>query len=306
MKMHELIRLVLACLIVGALGVAAAAAQEDIPLPASEGQAFLGYWLVSANLGGNDVKMGLTVEAIASAQDTVLKAAMVGFFGEVEATKMHRDGEALVFDLATGFGTFTTELRLEGEEIRGRLVQADGTEVAGFTAVESDRTTLARFLVPDNETRIVRGDQLVRVRFGQAKLDGRDYPKVGELGAGEVLGFEEHEAIKLTTEMPLRFGDLEIPTENVAEDYPGVYSLWLKRTQDGWQLVFNNKPDVWGTQYDSEADHGAVPLQYAAAAEPSDTLGASLEDGDSGSKLTIVWGEHSWSTSLDIVAPEAQ
>jgi len=54
-------------------------------------------------------------------------------------------------------------------------------------------------------------------------------------------------------------------TENVAKGYAGVYGIWLKKTAKGWNFVFNQKPDVWGTMYDPAANVGEVPVETLEA-----------------------------------------
>ncbi|HUP25302.1 MAG TPA: DUF2911 domain-containing protein, partial [Thermoanaerobaculia bacterium] len=104
-------------------------------------------------------------------------------------------------------------------------------------------------------------------------------------------------AIKLSTEHDLAFGETRVPKENVAPGYPGVYSLWLQRTSDGWRLVFNEKADVWGTQHDPAADVASVPLQHTRVDGMTLELAVKLvasAQRDGSWLLAFHWGEHRW------------
>ncbi len=279
-----------------ALPVAAMAAEEEEKgLSTTEAQQFMGHWMLSAEFQGTPTKLGLTLEE----RGGFLEATVVGFFGEAEGENLRRDAEKLIFDVNAGVGVFRMEVALQDGKLEGGLFSEEAL-LAAFTGEESDRTTLARFLIPENETRIERGEQLVRFRFVQAKHEGQDYERVSELEPGSVLQFVEHEAMKLTTELPLKVQGLEVPVGNITADYPGVYSLWLKRTEAGWSLVFNEKPDVWGTQHDAAADIGEVKLQHQAGQPPSELLKAEFVDEEGGQELRISWGEHLWTTALEV------
>lgn len=139
---------------------------------------------------------------------------------------------------------------------------------------------------------------MVEVSFGLAKSDGKDYAEIADLGEGEQVRFFGFSALKLKTDVDLRFGDLEVVKENVAKNYPGVYGLWIEKSGDGWQLVFTDKPDVWGTQYDAASKVGAVPLEHRAAIPPAELFGVEILTGSGASELRLSWGEHVWSTEF--------
>ena len=95
------------------------------------------------------------------------------------------------------------------------------------------------------------------------------------------------------------FGDTVVAANNVAPNYPGVYSLWLRRSGSGWELLFNDKADAWGTQHDPSSDVAAVPLVFSAqAAEEAETLSFELQEADGGATLEIAWGPYRWTTEF--------
>ena len=108
------------------------------------------------------------------------------------------------------------------------------------------------------------------------------------------------QAIKLSTAFDLKFGDTVVKKENFAPGYPGVYSLWIKKTGSGWTFVFNEKPDVWGTMHKDKYDVSATPAKYSTLDEPTEGFKLDVQaEGDAGS-LTIAWGEHQWSADFTI------
>ncbi len=130
------------------------------------------------------------------------------------------------------------------------------------------------------------------------KTSGPDFAAMEKMGEGQVLPITMSVPPKLKTDMNLAFGETVIKTENISKGYPGVYSLWLKKTAAGWSLVFNGRADVWGTMYDSKADAAEVPLTHETPAQPSDALKVAIE-GDSAAKtLRITWGTHAWSAGF--------
>ncbi|HVS16163.1 MAG TPA: DUF2911 domain-containing protein [Thermoanaerobaculia bacterium] len=152
-------------------------------------------------------------------------------------------------------------------------------------------------------TRLELAGAPVTVAYGLPESDGPEYREMESLAPGKVVRFFDAAAIKLSTEADLRFGELEIAAENVAPDYPGVYSLWLRRTSAGWELVFNEKADVWGTQYDPSADVGAVALRHTADQGPTAAFEAALEGAGNLGELQLSWGPHRWSVDFESAKP---
>jgi len=70
----------------------------------------------------------------------------------------------------------------------------------------------------------------------------------------------------------------------------GKYSIWTYPTEKGWQLIFNKKADVWGTEYDSTANFFKVPLAVEKTPAPVEILTISLlpESNDT-ARLLIEW-----------------
>jgi hypothetical protein len=132
--------------------------------------------------------------------------------------------------------------------------------------------------------------------------DGPDAAAIATLDDGEVLELTRSMALKLKTEVELRFeGGAVARPGNVAAGYAGVYSLWLRRAGDGWRLVLNREPDVWGTMRDPAADVGETALIHRRLpdAEAKSTLGAALVATNGGGELTLLWGTDHWTARFD-------
>ena len=276
------------------------------PVTATDAQAFLGYWLLTVKLGQNAQKFGLLLDD-EGVDGNALSGKLMSGFGEMTAEKFVLSDGSLAFDLTSDVGRFRVEIQVEDDDLKGVFGDTAGSMRAEFTGEKSDRGAFERFLVPDNESRIVRGEQMVRLRFVSPAADGPDFAQIASAKPGDVVRFVDDMAIKLTTDLPLVFGSLQVPTENVAAGYPGVYSLWLKRTEQGWSLLFNQKPDVWGTQHRPEADLGEVALELTTAEHASDGLSAKIEEtaaGQGEAILRLTWGPHTWSAPFRIEQPQ--
>lgn len=189
------------------------------------------------------------------------------------------------------------------DEDEGPRVPTD-TEQLTF---DSDTSVAARFLTLDerNETAVVLPDESrIAVLVWQEQLvDGDDFAALAALGDGEVVRLTQGAVIRLRNEVPLRFGDTPIPTENLAPDFPGSYGLWLKRAGDGWRLVFNHEADSWGTQHDPAFDAAEIHLEHSEDGLATRPLGAALVPVTAhAGRLVIHWGAHEW--AADFTIPE--
>lgn len=184
---------------------------------------------------------------------------------------------------------------------------AAGQEGPGASAEESQqadseeaRRERLRRLREGNVAKLEIGDQTVAVSYGDTPTDGPDYRQLESIQDNGFVMFTESIVTKLKTDLDLTFGDKLIKTENVAEDYPGVYGLWLKRAGEEWHLVFNEYADVWGTQHFPEGDVAEVPLTHAALDEPTEQFTVELTEADGGGVLHLKWGHHEWTAAFTV------
>ncbi len=184
-------------------------------------------------------------------------------------------------------------------------------QAAATRAARADRLRRFRY---GNLAEIELSGKKVMVSYANLATDSDDYRAFEALQAGEVSAWRSAKAIKLMAHVSLSFGDVTVPYGNHSPDYPGVYSLWPKRTADGWSLVFNSEGDIWGTQRDSAADVAEVPLEHSRTDEPTGKLTVEFLEVEPGAKalpkeaagekvLRIAWGGHQFLAAFE-VAPD--
>lgn len=289
-------------------------------LPVEQAEEILGDWILKVATFRGDNYVDFTArdeEGFVLAEFTLPPPMTVDPIREVK-----REGDTFVMEFILNFGSSVIDMtmKLHPEEGRyvGTLVDANNmfnSEVALLTPeqAEEDKAASAAAAEGDSDggddeaeanrdtTKLSFGEKSVSIQFSQTKAEGEDYERLSTLQPGEIVRYTHDFATKMKTEVPLVFGEATIETENVAENYPGVYSLWLQKTAEGWALRFNHKPDIWGTQHDPEADGPAIELSHEPLTEPASTVRYSLEqDGEKGGVLRIEWGAHAWSAPFTV------
>ena len=214
--------------------------------------------------------------------------------------------EAGTLELVWGRNRWTADF--EFVELPRRPRPPRTSNVSPGTSLTRDSNLDARYraaaLGSRNETALRTPDGAgIQVLFEQELgTDGVDFAALESIGDGDLVELTEGAVIRLRSEVPLRFGDTLIPTDNLAPDFPGSYGLWLRASGPGWTLVFNNEPDSWGTQHDPAFDAAEVDIDHTHGGPYVDRpLGVSLvpAGGDAG-RLVIVWGQHVWAADFTI------
>lgn len=157
-------------------------------------------------------------------------------------------------------------------------------------AADLDRLTRGTAKMPENEG--------VQIDYPTLPVTSSDFRSIDALTTGGVLKYAGSAAMRLRTEVPLRFGALTLPPGNVAPQYAGLYGMWLKKTAGGWRLVFTHQPDVWGTQFDAAAVVAETPVLYEKTARPSLVFAVRIEGDASPARLVMSWGPHQWTAGL--------
>jgi len=83
-----------------------------------------------------------------------------------------------------------------------------------------------------------------------------------------VWRFGANMATTLHSDVDLTLGDLKVPR--------GDYSLFVRYSRAGWQLIVNRGTGVWGLERDSTRDLGRVPLASRTLREPEEALSVYL------------------------------
>ena len=311
--------LIIASVVLQALAWAPAGAAQDIQpsslslsggasIQSSQGlRSFLGDWVLTVEVPENpqylllrfmdvDGKLAATIQAAAQTQPQVitditmsslaLKMRYSASFGEVEG------GMILVvrlLDNATLTGSISDELGLLAPEFE----VSPEHESLGLGLYEYRIRGTKGGKLPGRALLDLAGNE-VKVSYVEIRSDTEDYEAFEKIKNGEVFEITSARATKLFTDADLQFGDVIIRTENAGKNYPGVYSLWLKKVDEGWNLVINEHADVWGTMYEPEMDVAEVPLEHTKVDQGKYRFTIDLEKTGNGGLLKLAWGKDRW------------
>lgn len=141
---------------------------------------------------------------------------------------------------------------------------------------------------PRGKAEATFGDKAVTVEYGRPSLNGRDM--LGQATAGMVWRLGSENATTITTE-----GDLMIGSNMAAA---GAYSLFAKKTDDGWDLLVNSETGQSGLAHDPEKDLFSHPLKVEKADDAAEMFTITLmADGMNGT-LKMQWGTTALVTDL--------
>ena len=185
---------------------------------------------------------------------------------------------------------------------RGARVSGRGT--ARQAADSNDAIARGSMLAERNETALVLGNgaRISMLYWKGIDVEDEDYPTLEATADGAVIEMIRAPALRLKTDVGLRFGKTDIPTGNLAPGFAGAYGVWLRKAEDGWRFVFNHEPDSWGTQHDPDFDAADIAVDYARTAGSFRPLGATLvPTGADRGRLVVHWGPHEW--AADFVVP---
>ena len=130
-------------------------------------------------------------------------------------------------------------------------------------------------------------------------VDGPDFKQLMSTRDGAVVELTQAPALRLSIDKAVRAGNVTLRPGNQTPGFAGAYSLWLKRAGAGWRLVFNQEPDVWGSQRDPKSDLGEVDLAYSKGGEASRPLGVALVPTAADRwRLVLAWGPHEWAADF--------
>jgi len=291
----------------GATLLLARAATAEAPvasaLATSEAERLVGDWTLSFTTPGGPMQLGLSVVDMDGFLGATLDAATQPEPRALDTIiKLPDDSIDFVFEMPFGEQKLTMHLTLKESagQVSGTLSEQNKIFSTPVTGEEGKFDVSAADRASPTEAQLRFGEKKVRITFGNLSTNGEDFPKLAEVADGAVFRFTGSRATKLFTEADLAFGDTVIKTANISPDYPGVYSLWLKRKADAWVLVVNNQPDVWGTQHDPAHDVAEIPLQATARTAPQDEFIVKLDPQANGGVVRLSWGTTEWSTPFSV------
>jgi hypothetical protein len=301
----------LAAVLLTGLSAAERASAADLhptDLDVSDAQDYLGKWTLSMNLLGSPATVSLQ---LLDADGKMAGYAVTSFDpmpSVIDAMRMTDEGLVMEFGLSLGAQDYTVHVTaaLAGDALTGTFAETNGLATAEFTGKRGGPDLQQKAAEAENSNGSGRkrnygreiesevGGHAIKVRFAPLDTDSKDYKNFTALKPGQVFLYVGGRAVKLFTDSDLVFGDTVIKTENAAKNYPGVYSLWLKRTESGWDLVFNQDSDIWGSQYLASADVAEIPLKTATLDEPQKEFAVEILAKDSGGTLRFTWGDTEW------------
>jgi hypothetical protein len=134
------------------------------------------------------------------------------------------------------------------------------------------------------------GSGVVTIDYGRPSLKGRDM--FSQLQEGAFWRMGRNEATVLTSPVDLAFGSTHIAK--------GTYSLWLKKSGENFQLVFNSQTGQWGTQHDPAKDVASVTMAKATLPAPVETFTIALTPAPKGGTVDLSWGPTRLATPFEI------
>lgn len=288
-----------------------ARAEEPVPteLAASEAEEFMGLWKLALDVMGNTFEMFLRITEVEGQTGATLDSARSPEPLAISSIQKV-DGRLDMNSELTFGGSFKIDINLnlgmEDGKLTGTVQDRGGlikSEVVGEPVTEEELGEVQGERPDPTEARLNIGGQRIRIAFADLEMDSPDWERFQKVGNDEVYTFTRSRATKIYTDFDLDFDGIIVENENVAPDYPGVYSLWLKQHQHGWRLVFNSQSDIWGSRYKPEHDVAEVPLTVKnVEGEPVEKFVVELEQtGDDTARIVMRWGTTEWATDVKLV-----
>ncbi|MFP6617468.1 MAG: DUF2911 domain-containing protein [Candidatus Hydrogenedentota bacterium] len=278
-------------------------------LSTSEANDFIGNWKIMTEIMDQPFELFLNIVDVEGKLGATLDMK-----GNPEArafTSMLKNekGVELVGELLF-MGSFKIEvsitLEFEDEDALIGIVKNPGgffeSPLKGVPVTEEELSEVQGRRRPPTEASIRIGQKTVRIAFSRLDMDSIEREQFENTKDGDVFQYTLHRAMKIYTEVDLAHGGTTIKKENMAPDYPGVYSVWMKKVGDGWSLVFNSQPDIWGSRHKAEFDVYEVPLTVSKLdGDPSEKYVVGLEKDGDNALLTLNWGDQQWSANFEII-----
>lgn len=300
----------------GAAGVPELPSRYASDLDTAGLEPFLGPWTLASSFQGNDFTLDLQLLDVDGKLGGVIEIPLAPEPLVLRSIASNED--KLLFAMELDFGGPRIDLNIEAglaeNALSGRLFDSSGFFDAEFTGKKgrTDEIAIARAIAsasgvaPETggDRRRGRGSTIARLNLGERQFrilyrpvatSHADYETFQNAKPGEVILLTGSRVPKLYTDVDMQFGDTVVSAHNFTETYPGVYGLWLKRTAEGWNLIFNRQGDAWGTMYDPAHDMAEISLTAGQLAEPAEELTFELLADGAGAVLLIQWGEQALS-----------
>ena len=120
----------------------------------------------------------------------------------------------------------------------------------------------------------------VSIEYGRPSLKGRDM--LAQATDGMVWRLGADASTTLTTSGDLDFGGTKIAA--------GSYSLFARKSGNGWTLLVNSQTGQWGTEHDASQDIAEIPLMVHPG-EAREQFTVVLHGNGNDGMLHFEWGE---------------
>jgi hypothetical protein len=269
---------------------------------ASSAKEFIGEWDVVMDMMGRKMNFLLKVIDMDGLLGATIDSQMMPEPAAIEEISLN-DDNAIVMGYEMKFGAQAFNLTITGalndDGFGGEITEASGLFKAPFTAKEAlddpetneQRRRNRRGAATAAKLRF--GKQQVNISFPTLKAESKDHEAFAALADGQVFEYVGGRASKLLTDVDMHFNGFVAAQGNAHPTYPGVYGIWIKKDGDGYNLVFNQEADVWGTMFNEEMAIGETPLTVSKAEEAAATYKVTLEKNadETGGTLKILWGD---------------
>ena len=260
-----------------------------------------------SDTSGSTGKIALSRERAAIAAPTLLAALvpvardtaqLILTWGDVKATAGLQFQELQLPPRGGGGRQVAPVNRTHNEENAGaRLTMLSQLNEAAVVDASGARAsvTFARTFPKGTSSQSAAGT----TRSEGLAVEGRDFNRLMSTRDGGVVELTQAPALRLSIDKAVRAGKVTLRPGNQTPGFAGAYSIWLKRAGAGWRLVFNQEPDIWGSQRDPKSDLGEVDLTYTKGGEASRPLGAGFVPTSADRwRLVLVWGPHEWAADF--------
>jgi len=131
-----------------------------------------------------------------------------------------------------------------------------------------------------DSVQMTSGGAAIKIRYSRPSVRGR-------VIFGEVVPYDRcwrtgaDAATKLTLSQPIYFNGKELPA--------GEYSIFTMPSKNGWTIMFNKQPNIWGTEYKAENDVLRVPMSVEVLQERVELLTIEVVQADKGGRIEVSW-----------------
>jgi hypothetical protein len=139
----------------------------------------------------------------------------------------------------------------------------------------------SRYTSPPATTSVQISGKKISVDYYAPSMHGRKVMG-GLVPLGEVWCTGANYATKITTEAPLRLGDLDLPK--------GEYSIWTIPGDKEWKLIINKETGQFHLNYNPRLDFGRTNMLLKTLPSPVETFRIDLRaDGPNKGTLALLW-----------------